>query len=127
MKIGILTFPKAINYGATLQATALRKTLLNRSDATVDFLPYENPAIQSTSKIFDFDALKGNCGFLKSKISGRKPDCRNCFPCEKHRFAAHVAKSDLKRWFPLEMIYTGCSGKNIFFFDIPNTNIHETE
>ena len=57
MKIGILTFPKAINYGASLQATALRKTLLNRLDATVDFIPYENPAIQSTSKIFDFSEI----------------------------------------------------------------------
>ena len=54
MKIGILTFPEAINYGATLQATALRKTLLDRSDASVDFLSYKNAAIQSTSKIFDF-------------------------------------------------------------------------
>ncbi len=54
MKIGILTFPKAINYGATLQATALRKTLLNRSVGSVVFLSYENPAIQSTSKLFDF-------------------------------------------------------------------------
>lgn len=56
-KIGILTFHNAINYGAALQATALRKTLLKRSICSVDFLSYENPAIQSTSKLFDLSEI----------------------------------------------------------------------
>lgn len=56
MKLGILTFPKAINYGAALQATALRKVLLNRSEK-VCFLNYSCKAIDSTSKIFDISNL----------------------------------------------------------------------
>ena len=56
MKIGILTFPKAINYGAALQATALRRVLLNRAEK-VCFLNYSCKDIDSTSKIFDISNL----------------------------------------------------------------------
>ena len=56
MKLGILTFPKAINYGAALQATALRKVLLNRAEK-VSFLNYSCKAIDSTSKIFDLSNI----------------------------------------------------------------------
>lgn len=56
MKLGILTFPKAINYGAALQATALRKVLLNQAEK-VSFLNYSCKAIDSSSKIFDISNL----------------------------------------------------------------------
>ena len=56
MKLGILTFSKAINYGAALQATALRKVLLNQAEK-VCFLDYSCKAIDSASKIFDITKL----------------------------------------------------------------------
>ena len=56
MKLGILTFPKAINYGAALQATALRKVLLQRGES-VQFLDYSCKAIDRTSKVFDLANL----------------------------------------------------------------------
>lgn len=56
MKLGILTFPKAINYGAALQATALRKVLLNHTKE-VYFLNYSCKAIDGASKIFDISEM----------------------------------------------------------------------
>ena len=59
MKLGILTFSKAINYGAALQATALRKVLLNQAEK-VCFLDYSCKAIDSASKIFDITTSTGD-------------------------------------------------------------------
>ncbi len=56
MKIGILTFPKAINYGAALQATALSKVLTDRSNE-VSFLSHINKKTSSASKVFDLSQI----------------------------------------------------------------------
>lgn len=52
MKIGILTFPTAINYGTALQAAALRKVLATE-DNDVRFLDHRCYLIDSTNSIFD--------------------------------------------------------------------------
>jgi len=52
MKIGILTFEQAINYGTALQAVALQK-VLQQSGADVSFLLHHCKAVESTSKVFD--------------------------------------------------------------------------
>ena len=53
MKIGILTFPTAINYGTALQAAALGKVLSSENN-TVGFLDHRCPLIDSTNSVFDF-------------------------------------------------------------------------
>ena len=53
MKLGILTFPTAINYGTALQAAALRKVLLT-NDNEVSFLDHRCYLIDSTNSVFDF-------------------------------------------------------------------------
>lgn len=52
MKIGILTFPKAINYGTALQAAALYKILSKRS-GDVFFVDHKCDAIERSNSIFD--------------------------------------------------------------------------
>ena len=56
MKIAILTFVKAINYGAVLQAFALSEKLKSYG-ADVYFLNYNNKKIQSSNSVFDFKRL----------------------------------------------------------------------
>ncbi|MBE6716614.1 MAG: polysaccharide pyruvyl transferase family protein [Ruminococcaceae bacterium] len=56
MKIGILTFPKAINYGAALQAAALSRVLSDRSH-DVYFLSHINKNTASASKVFDITKI----------------------------------------------------------------------
>ncbi len=52
MKIGILTFPTAINYGTALQAAALGKVLAEKGNS-VRFLDHRCPLIDSTNSVFD--------------------------------------------------------------------------
>lgn len=52
MKIGILTFEQAINYGTALQAVALQK-VLRQAGADASFLLHRCKAVESTSKVFD--------------------------------------------------------------------------
>ena len=51
MKIGILTFHRAHNYGAMLQAYALY-TILSKKGHDVEFLSYRNERIESAYKLF---------------------------------------------------------------------------
>lgn len=53
MKAGILTFPKAINYGTALQAAALQESLANRG-AEAFFIDHECKAVTASDKLFDF-------------------------------------------------------------------------
>ena len=53
MKIGIVTFPTAINYGTALQAAALGK-VLSGDNNTVRFIDHRCPLIDSTNSVFDF-------------------------------------------------------------------------
>lgn len=57
MKISILTFPKAINYGTALQAVALKKKLELYGNE-VCFLEHKCDEIEKSNKVFDFrDAI----------------------------------------------------------------------
>ena len=53
MKISILTFPKAINYGTALQAAALKKKLETYGNE-VYFLEHNCDEIEKTNSVFDF-------------------------------------------------------------------------
>ena len=53
MKISILTFPKAINYGTALQAVALKKKLED-FDNDVCFLEHNCEEIEKSNSVFDF-------------------------------------------------------------------------
>lgn len=53
MKIGILTFHRAHNYGAMLQAYALKKVLCNMGHE-VGFIGYRQDAIERAYKVIDF-------------------------------------------------------------------------
>ena len=52
MKIGILTFHRAENFGATLQAYALQ-TYLSQQGHDVNIIDYRCPAIEMTYDIFN--------------------------------------------------------------------------
>ena len=53
MKVGIVTFEKAINYGTSLQAVALLK-VLRAKGADAAFLSHACEEIDKTSRVFDF-------------------------------------------------------------------------
>lgn len=53
MKVGILTFEQAINYGTALQATAMQ-SVLRDCGADASFLVHHCKSVDSSSKVFDF-------------------------------------------------------------------------
>lgn len=64
MKIGIITFHRAYNYGAVLQAFALMKTLEDKG-AEVEFIDYRSKSISEHYKLFpSIQGLK-----LKNKVN----------------------------------------------------------
>lgn len=58
MKIGIITFHNAKNYGASLQAYALRKALNTKFQADAEIINYRPNVIEKTFKIFNFVSPK---------------------------------------------------------------------
>ena len=71
MKIGILTFHNAINYGAVLQCYALKEYLSQRGH-DVEVIDYRNPMLEEYDRIIPLNALKNAKGFLgKLKIIRR--------------------------------------------------------
>lgn len=56
MKIGIVTFPRAINYGTSLQAAALRAVLL-RGGNDVAFCEHQCERIDSSNALFDLKRI----------------------------------------------------------------------
>lgn len=70
MKIGILTFHRAHNYGAMLQAYALHKLLAKRGH-NVEFISYRQPKIENAYKTFlwSYDATKGIVENIKNLLS----------------------------------------------------------
>ena len=56
MKVGILTFSKSINYGAALQAVALKHTVSSLG-ADVTVMDHPCALIDSSSKVFDFSCI----------------------------------------------------------------------
>jgi len=53
MKVGIITFEKAINYGTSLQAVALMK-VLRREGSDAAFISHRCEEIDKTSRVFDW-------------------------------------------------------------------------
>lgn len=71
MRIGILTFHRAINYGAVIQCYALYKTLLNQGH-DVEIIDYRPKYIEKYRMLFyknDFDNAKGILGKIKYVLS----------------------------------------------------------
>lgn len=71
MKIGILTFHRAINYGAVLQCFALYKTLLSMGNE-VEIIDYRPWFIEKYRKLFekkDFQSAGGGWGKLRYLFS----------------------------------------------------------
>lgn len=66
MKIGILTFHNAINYGAVLQCYALKETL-SKFGHSVEVLDYRVSSIEKSKMIFNFKTFCG-CNGMKRKI-----------------------------------------------------------
>lgn len=69
MKIGILTFHRAINYGAVLQCFALSKCLTNMGHQ-VSVLDYRPESIERYRKIASFLTLHDKSLFTKIKLFG---------------------------------------------------------
>ena len=57
MKIGIVTFPEAVNYGTSLQAAALKRALDPYAE-DVFFLRHRCPAIDASNALFDLKSAK---------------------------------------------------------------------
>ncbi len=55
MKIGILTFHRAHNYGAMLQAYALRKVLVDKGDILLSLYRLDNTQIENAYKCLSMD------------------------------------------------------------------------
>ncbi len=66
-KVGIITFHKAHNYGAVLQAYALKKMLKNLN-AEVTFLDFDNEALDKNYRLFPSLKNEGAANFLKLTI-----------------------------------------------------------
>lgn len=66
MKVGIITFHRAINYGAVLQCWALQKFIRNIGHKSY-VLDYRCSYLENQYKTFDLQALK--CGGLKHSIA----------------------------------------------------------
>ena len=64
MKIGIISFHRALNYGASLQAYALQKVIkgLGNNGEHIDF---RQPYVEETDKAFSFSS-----GFIKGLVKG---------------------------------------------------------
>lgn len=90
MKIGILTFPKAINYGTALQAVALYK-LLNDRGHDVYFIDHTCEAIERDNSVFDFKSAKSPkytaAHLLNLNIALKRKNNFNAFQSEFMRFS----------------------------------------
>lgn len=65
MKIGILTFQDTVNYGAELQALALRNTIQRISHRDTEVINYQNPKISVSMQIERFLGDKSIKGIYK--------------------------------------------------------------
>lgn len=75
MKIGIITFHRAINYGAYLQAYALKQVLMDLS-AQVDIIDYRSKKIERSyySPIHSWESIKTN---IKNIVTWKAQSKRN--------------------------------------------------
>lgn len=71
MKVGIITFHRAKNIGAMLQAYALQKTL-NKYYDCVEIIDYRNYDMENNYKIKSFKELKGIKSIIKNILTYKK-------------------------------------------------------
>lgn len=64
MKIGIITFHRAENFGAVLQCYALQ-TFLKSLGLDVEIIDYQSKAICDVYRIVDFSVFKSDCSFWR--------------------------------------------------------------
>lgn len=64
MKIGILTYHNAVNYGAVLQAYALQRFLKKNTGEQVQIIDYRSPGVEKQYKLVS----PGNCGSFKAFV-----------------------------------------------------------
>ena len=74
MKIGILTFHRAINYGASLQAYALTKKM-NEMGYEAEIVDYRNPHIENMFHNFSINKIISAAFFNFSVISSMEELC----------------------------------------------------
>ena len=109
MKIGILTFHRAHNYGAMLQAYALY-TILSKKGHDVEFLSYRNERIESVYKLFrwHYNSNKSLIVNFKELIA----DLFLLFRWQKRRLAF---KSFAKQFLPESEKITSTSIRQKYF------------
>ncbi|MBE5875886.1 MAG: polysaccharide pyruvyl transferase family protein [Lachnospiraceae bacterium] len=66
MRVGILTFHRAYNYGAVLQAYALTKVLNKDENIQCELVDYKNEYIEKTYRIFRGGSLKHPKGLIRN-------------------------------------------------------------
>lgn len=100
MKIGILTFHRAHNYGAMLQAYALHKVLKDRGH-DVEFISYRHPQIENAYKPFLWSYIKGKgiCTNMRNLLS-----VLLTFPRRLKRYKSFVSFS--KKYIPESKAYS---------------------
>ena len=75
MKIGIITFHRAINYGAVLQAYALKRKI-DELGGSASIIDYINQKDENGYKLIKTDNIKSFIGCLL-KYSFRKMNCQS--------------------------------------------------
>lgn len=121
-KVGILTFNRAINYGAVLQAYALKSVLAPRLN--VEIINYVSPSIEKLYKPFSGSKIKGIVRFITFNSRDKK----------FKRFIGEMSSSKLycktdAALLPYQKIIVGsdqvfnytCSGGDEFFL-LPDYN-----
>ena len=94
MRIGILTFHRAHNYGAMLQAYALHKILSGKGH-NVEFLSYRNERIEAAYKMFRWQYNRDNS--LITNIKELLAEIILFFQWQKRR---HAFKSFARQFLP---------------------------
>lgn len=92
MKIAILTFHRALNYGALLQAFAL-KTIISQQGHDVDILDYRNPVIESAYYYPKLSQRKDIKSILKYFLQGKNEiGKRERFECFRLQYLSLSSK-----------------------------------
>lgn len=98
MKVGIITFHRADNYGAVLQAYALIETLRSHGYIT-EIIDYAPSSLTDQYNIFNFN-VSGGTAKLKELLRGSIRLCLN-FPKKHRKFEAFR-----KMYLPISVSYT---------------------
>lgn len=87
MKIGILTFHRAHNYGAVLQCYAMQE-ILRRMGHDVQVIDYRQPWIEDFYKVFSINMLRRNSGSLRDVFAYLKKNAKKFLlaPCKGRNY-----------------------------------------